>query len=353
MDVLSGGIPIVYRTVIRPALFRLPPENAQRLAESALRIGPLWRFARPALAGFDARLRTEFAGLVVPSPIGAAAGLDKDCKFLGSLLDLGFGFATGGTVTLGPRPGNPRPRLARQTRSEALVNAMGFPGAGLESASERLSKLTGRAGRLFVSISGTIEDEIIQCHRRLEPLCSLVEINISSPNTGGLRAFHEPGRLRALTQSLASGKRRPLFVKLPPWERDRESRAIGLSLAETAVDAGADGVIVANTRPVEYVGMALGRGGMSGLPLYDDTLRMVAETRAALGKRGAIVACGGVFTASQLWRLLAVGASAAQLYTALVYRGPGLPGSINRGLVRLMEKADCKSIVDIEGAPPS
>ena len=244
------------------------------------------------MAGFDDRLRTTVAGLELPSPVGAAAGLDKEFRFLGSLLNLGFGFVSGGTVTLNPRPGNPRPRLLRQVEQKALVNAMGFPGPGLDVISHRIASSRLRP-RLFVSISGTLEDEVVQCHRSLEPNCAAVEINISSPNTSGLRAFHDPGRLRVLVQAVASEMKRPLFVKLPPWERSRQSRENGISLAETAIDAGANGVIIANTRPVEHVGLKVGRGGMSGAPLFDDTLRMTAEVRASLGRRGAIIACGG------------------------------------------------------------
>ena len=303
------------------------------------------------MAGFDDRLRTTVAGLEFPSPVGAAAGLDKEFRFLGSLLNLGFGFVSGGTVTLNSRPGSPRPRLLRQVERKALVNAMGFPGPGLDVISHRIASSRVRS-RLFVSISGTLEDEVVQCHRSIEPNCAAVEINISSPNTSGLRAFHDPGRLRVLVQAVASEINRPLFVKLPPWERSRQSRENGISLAETAIDAGADGVIIANTRPVEHVGLKVGRGGLSGAPLFDDTLRMTAEARASLGRRGAIIACGGISTARQVWQLMAVGASAAQLYTALVYEGPGLPGSINRDLVRLMERAECRSVGEIEGAPP-
>ena len=266
-------------------------------------------------------------------------------------MNLGFGFVSGGTVTLNPRPGNPRPRLLRQVEQKALVNAMGFPGPGLDVISHRIASSRVRS-QLFVSISGTLEDEVVQCHRSLEPNCAAVEINISSPNTSGLRAFHDPGRLRVLVQAVASEMKRPLFVKLPPWERSRQSRENGISLAETAIDAGANGVIIANTRPVEHVGLKVGRGGLSGAPLFDDTLRMTAEVRASLGRRGAIIACGGIGDARQVWRLLAVGAEAVQLYTGLVYEGPGLPGSINRNLVRLMERAGCRSVGEIEGPPP-
>ncbi len=314
-------------------------------------MGWMWAAARPFNAGFDDRLRTTIAGMEFPSPVGAAAGVDKEFRIYGSLMNLGFGFVSSGTVTLNPRPGNPRPRLLRQPERKALVNAMGFPGPGLDVISRRIGSSSARS-RLFVSISGTLEDEIVQCHRSVEPDCAAVEINVSSPNTSGLRAFHDPGRLRVLIQAVASEMERPLFVKLPPWERERQSRENGISLAETAIDAGASGVIIANTRPVEHSGLKVGRGGLSGAPLFDDTLRMIAETRASLGKRGAIIACGGVGDARQVWRLLAVGAEAVQLYTALVYEGPGLPGSINRDLVRLMDRAGCRSVSEIEGQPP-
>ena len=229
------------------------------------------------MAGFDDRLRTTVAGLEFPSPVGAAAGLDKEFRFLGSLLNLGFGFVSGGTVTLNPRPGNPRPRLLRKVEHKALVNAMGFPGPGLDVISHRIASSRVRS-QLFVSISGTLEDEVVQCHRSLEPNCAAVEINISSPNTSGLRAFHDPGRLRVLVQAVASEMKRPLFVKLPPWERSRQSRENGISLAETAIDAGANGVIIANTRPVEH-------GRTKGRPRRD-------ERRSAV-RRYPAHDCGG------------------------------------------------------------
>lgn len=347
----AGGIRIIYKSVIRPVLFRLPTERSHQFSNATLRMGWMWAVARPVFAGFDDRLRTTVAGMEFPSPVGAAAGLDKEFRIFGSLMNLGFGFVSSGTVTLNPRPGNPRPRLLRQPERKALINALGFPGPGLDAIGRRIGSPRARS-RLFVSISGTLEDEIVQCHRSVEPDCAAVEINVSSPNTSGLRAFHDPGRLRVLIQAVAGEMKRPLFVKLPPWERDRQSRANGISLAETAIDAGASGVIIANTRPVEHSGLQVGRGGLSGAPLFDDTLRMVAEARASLGKRGSIIACGGIGDARQVWRMLAVGAEAVQLYTALVYEGPGLPGSINRNLVRLMDRSGCRSVAEIEGPPP-
>jgi len=304
----------------------------------------------------DARLETQLAGLTLPNPVGVAAGMDKDCRYLPGLLDLGFGFAVGGTTTLGPRPGNPRPRLVRLVEEGALVNAMGFPGAGATSVEPRLQALASRRSRIFMSIAGTIEEEVMECHRRLEPLAAAVELNISSPNTSGLRVFEEPARLRGLVEALSAQRTRPLFVKLAPWERDRGARATAVTQAETAMHAGADGLVIANTRAVAHPGLAVGRGGLSGRPLSPDTLRMVSEMGSALGTDAALIASGGVSTPQDVWNLLAAGASAVQIYTGLVYEGPALPRVLNRGLLVLMERARVKGIEEIReagfAAPP-
>ena len=304
----------------------------------------------------DSRLETSLVGLTLPNPVGVAAGMDKDCRYLNALLDLGFGFAVGGIVTLGPRPGNPPPRLLRLVDDEALVNALGFPGTGAAAVEPRLKAFYGRKSRIFVSIAGTIEDEVVECHRRLEPLAAAVEVNISSPNTSGLRVFHEPARLRGLVEALTARPGGPLFVKVAPWEKERDARATAITLAETAVDAGADGLVVANARPIAHSGLAVGRGGLSGLPLFPDTLRMVGEVRSALGSDVALIASGGVSTPQHVWNLLAAGASAVQIYTGFVYEGPALPRTISRGLLHLMERARVRSIEEIReaglAAPP-
>jgi dihydroorotate dehydrogenase len=328
-------------------------ERAHRTAETVLRAPGVWSAARLGSKAGDPRLRTEFAGLSLPTPLGMAAGFDKECRVIKPLLNLGFGFATAGTVTLAPRPGNPEPRILRQPERLALLNALGFPGPGLEAAEKRLSRLSKVKGRLFVSIAGTIEDEIVECHRRLQPHAGAIELNISSPNTSGLRVFHEPGRLRALIEPLAAAKSCPLFVKLQPWSRDDQDRRDSLRLVETAVSAGADGLIVSNTHPVEHEGLGPKRGGLSGAPLTEHTARMVAEAKALVGADADVIACGGIFGAEDLWHMLAIGASAAQLYTAFIYEGPGLPSRVNRGLLRLMERAGVTSVRDISGLPPA
>ena len=265
------------------------------------------------------------------------------------MLKLGFGFVTGGTVTLSSRPGNPKPRVARITDQKALMNSLGFPGQGLEAALKRLGKHRRQRDRILVSIAGTIEDEIVECLRRTQPLVAGIELNISSPNTAGLRIFHEPGRLRGLIEGLVADKQVPLFVKLPPWPRDTDNRRDILKLAETAVDAGADGLVIANTHPIESRRLKVGRGGLSGAPLFEHTELMIADVQALVQGNAAIIACGGVSTAEQVWKLMASGASAVQLYTSFIYEGPGLPSRLNHRLAKLMSVAGIETVPDITG----
>jgi len=313
----------------------------------------VWNAFRPFNGARNSRLATDLAGISLPTPIGLAAGYDKDCRVLGSVLKLGFGFVIGGTVTLSSRPGNPKPRVARITDQKALMNSLAFPGQGLEAALKRLGKHRRQRDRILVSIAGAIEDEIVECLRRTQPLVAGIELNISSPNTAGLRIFQEPGRLRGLIEGLVADKQVPLFVKLPPWPRDTDNRRDILKLAETAVDAGADGLVIANTHPIESHRLKVGRGGLSGAPLFEHTELMIADVQALVQGNAAIIACGGVSTAEQVWKLMATGASAVQLYTSFIFEGPGLPSRLNRRLAKLMSVAGIETVADITGPPPT
>ena len=342
----------MYRYLTRPLLWTLEPERAHAIASLALRVPAVWKAPGVFARLDDPRLTADIAGLTMPSPVGLAAGFDKNCVNLGAILDLGFGFVTGGTVTLAERTGNPKPRVVRLTDQRALVNSLGFPGAGLAHAVPRVKRHAGRKRRIFASISGAIEDEIVECYKQLEPHTAAIELNISSPNTAGLRVFHDPARLRPLIEQILEARRTEsrLIVKLPPWTQT-EDRRDALQLAETAVSAGADALVVANTLPVEHAGLAVGAGGLSGAPLIDNTERMTAELSTAIGKEAAVIACGGVFAPEDVWRLISCGASAVQLYTAFIYEGPLLPVRLNRGLISLMERAGMRSIDEISGQP--
>ena len=344
----------MYKRIVRPLIFSLDEESSHALSESALRVPYVWKSLGLSANVGDPRLQTEVAGLSLPSPIGIAAGYDKNCRVLKSLIDLGFGFVCGGTVTLAERSGNPRRRMVRLPGSEAIINSLGFPGDGLDRIKPRLARLGTRRTRAFASISGSIEEEIAECHRQLAPLVAAIELNISSPNTVGLRVFHDPARLRSLIEQLLKPRHAttPLLVKLPPWSNEPQERRTALDLAETAVDAGAAGLVVANTVPVEDPRLKVGKGGLSGAPLLQNTERMTAEVAARVGKQVSIISCGGISKPEHVWRMIAVGASAVQLYTAMVYEGPSLPAKLNRGLLKLMEAAGTRSLGEINGPPP-
>ncbi len=335
--------PLTYRLIIRPLLFMLPPETAQSLADLALRQGWLWRMVSPPA---DPRLKTKLAGLDLGNPVGLAAGYDKDCRLLSPLADLGFGYVTGGTVTASPRAGNPRPRVLRDVRREGLINALGFPGKGLDYVAERLEEArSSTPAPIAVSISGTTVEEILRCHRRVEPLADAVEINISSPNTAGLRVFQEAGALAELLGCVNERRQKPLFVKTPPYSSEPLKLEASspppekiMGLVRTCVSEGVDALTVANTHPVEDPRLAIGSGGLSGRPIFEDTLRMVREVRREAGSRTAINACGGIFTGDDAWEALSAGATTVQLLTGLVYRGPGVVRSILQELLRRMER---------------
>ncbi len=290
---------------------------------------PLWRALGPSTAevGFPASV----GGIPLRNPVGLAAGLDKHCAALDSLAALGFGYVVGGTVTAHPRPGNPKPRLLRLTEQESVINALGFPGDGLDAALARLERLRRMRARVLVSIAALDEAETAGCAARLQPLVDGVEVNISSPNTAGLRRFQEPEALRGLLGALDVVRLRPLFVKIPPWTNDEERDQV-LPLVRVCREAGVDAVTAANTIPVEDARLATGRGGLSGRAILDNMLAMLPDIRSELGSGVGLNACGGIASADDARSALEAGADTVQLYTALVFRGPGLVEEICRGL---------------------
>ena len=333
----------LYQGLLRPLLFRLPPERAQALAELALRTGSLQRLLTRSLAPTASELRTHLAGIPLRSPVGLAAGFNKDCDLLGPLLRLGFGYVVAGTVTREPRPGNPRPRLLRLPEQQALVNAMGFPSKGLAQAESRLHALSHPPAPVLVSISGLSVEEFLECHRCLEPLADGVELNISSPNTEGLRIFQEPGPFAELVERINGQRTKPLFIKLPPYF-DEAGQAHVLALVQRCLQLGVNGVTAINTRPVAEPGLKIGQGGLSGRPLFSDMLRIVGDIRGEAGERLAINACGGISTGAHAFQALQAGASTVQLFTALVYHGPGVVATINRELVELCRQHGLASV---------
>jgi dihydroorotate dehydrogenase len=322
------GIPW-YRIFVRPFLFRFPPEPAQRVADQALAVRPVWR-AYARVANVPA-VPATVAGISLRNPIGLAAGLDKQCAYLDSLGNLGFGYVIGGTVTHGPRPGNAKPRVLRLPKQQSIINALGFPSEGLAAAAARLRKLQNRPAKVFVSIAALDEQETRECLTTLEPLVDAIEVNISSPNTAGLRRFQGPAVLRGLLDILNEARTKPLFIKIPPYMNEAEHEQI-MALVRACREAGVTGITSGNTIPLEPAPTATGRGGLSGKAIFADMLRILPEVRAEAGADMVINACGGVASVDDARRALASGADSVQLYTSLIYKGPGVVSQIVKGL---------------------
>ena len=306
-----------------------PPETAINAGTRALRVRPAWRSLGPSTAEVD--LPAAVGGIALRNPVGLAAGLDKHCASLDSLAAFGFGYVVGGTVTAQARPGNAKPRVLRLAEQESVINALGFPGDGLDAALARLERLRRMPARVLVSIAALDEHETAECAERLQPLVDGVEVNISSPNTAGLRRFHEPEALRGLLGVLDAVRLKPLFVKIPPWTTDEEREQI-LALVRVCRESGVDAVTAANTIPVEDERLATGRGGLSGRAILENMLAMLPDIRAELGSGVGLNACGGIASADDARAALEAGADTVQLYTALVFRGPGLVEEICDGL---------------------
>ena len=321
------------------------------MADFALKQSLVWRSLAPAFRVSDERLRVDLKGLKLRSPVGLAAGYDKSCEFLSSLAALGFGYVMGGTVTEAPRLGNPRLRILRYVKEKSLVNALGFPGKGLEFAARQLAGVSFPETPFLVSVAGVTVDEMVRCHRRLEPLVAAVEINISSPNTAGLRVFQEPPALAELVHSLNEGRSKPLFVKLPPYASSgpaaSENTDRVLGLVRACMGEGVDGLTLANSRPIEDPRLAVGTGGLSGKLVFEDMLRIVADVKSEVGDRVALNACGGIFTGEDAWRALRAGATTVQLLTGLMYRGPGIVRRMNRDILEIMEREGVASLADL------
>ncbi len=346
-------LPNTYESLIRPLLFRLPPETAHRYVAIPLLKPRLAQSVLKATYGFTSpAISTNLAGINLKNPVGLAAGYDKNCEVLPGLSSLGFGYVTCGTVTLEPRPGNPGTRLLRDKLRGALINSLGFPGAGLEAAVERLSrdrpKITNTP--VVVSVSGTGVSDIVTCHSELEPLVDAVEVNISSPNTANLRVFHNPDTLAELLESINESRQKPLFVKMPPFpvrEDDPEHHDLTLSLAEVCVSKRVDALTVANTQPVQDARLSVGSGGLSGKPVFEDMLRMVKDVRERVGNTTHINACGGICTEDDAWQALQEGADTVQLFTGLIYKGPSVARDISIGLAKKIEDQGLSSVRSI------
>ena len=310
-------------------LRRLPPERAAGIALWALNRGlvPL-----PPTRVYPS-LNTKVWDLDFPNPLGLAAGCDKDARAVDGFFDMGFGFVEVGTVTPKPQPGNPKPRLFRLEPDGALINRLGFNSAGADVVEERLRR--PRAGIVGVNLGpnrGSADSvaEIRALARRFRLMADYLVVNLSSPNTPGLRDMQSPARLAPLIDSIredASGDRTPIFIKISP-DLSPESRE---SIAEVAIAKDIDGLIVANTttkRPALHGRHANETGGLSGKPLFEPSTALLGEMYRWTGGGVTLIGVGGVFSGADAYAKIRAGASLVQLSTGLVYRGPRIVGEI-------------------------
>ena len=332
-------------SLARPLLFTLEPEQAHHLAFAALKAVP------PRAARHDHRLAGEVAGLTFPSPIGLAAGLDKDALAPDAFLALGFGFVEVGTVTPLPQAGNPQPRLFRLAEDEAIINRMGFNNRGQAAALERLTARAGRPGIVGVNIGANKDaaDRIADYANgvaRMAPVASYLTVNISSPNTPGLRALQDAGALDALLEAVMAARPAggpPIFLKVAP---DLEPADMD-DIARVGIERGIDALIVSNTtisRPMLRSKYANEGGGLSGAPLRDLALRRLRDFRVATGGRLPLIAAGGIASGADAYARIKAGASLVQLYSALIYKGPLLVRRIEKQLLALIETEGHQSI---------
>ncbi|MCP2013134.1 dihydroorotate dehydrogenase [Deinococcus sp. HSC-46F16] len=359
----------MYRRLLQPALFRLDAEDAHhltlRLLGGASRV-PGWTAPVRALtAPADSRLTQTLWGHAYPSPLGLAAGLDKNGEAVPAFSALGFGFVEVGTVTPLAQPGNERPRLFRLPPDRALINRMGFNNAGADALHARLAALGDRPVPVWVNIGknkATPNEDATQDYlrlvRALGDVADAFVVNVSSPNTPGLRALQAANDLAALVRAVVAEveegrvrtlNRPPVLVKLAPDLHPADFEAsVG-----AVVEAGAHGLIVSNTT-LSREGLTHSSreqaGGLSGQPLTERSTALVREAYRLTGGRVPIVGVGGVFTAEDAYAKIRAGASLVEVYTALIYEGPGLPARLNRGLSRLLERDGFTSVAEAVGA---
>ncbi|MEP1206513.1 MAG: quinone-dependent dihydroorotate dehydrogenase [Rhizobiaceae bacterium] len=331
----------LYSSIGKRALFALDAETAHGVSITALRLGLHPRFN----ANSDPRLAVSIAGLEFPNPLGMAAGYDKDGEVPDALLKMGFGHTEVGTVPPLPQPGNPKPRIFRLPSDQAVINRLGFNSRGHANARTNLLARSGKPGIIGINIGAnkTSEDfaaDYVTGVHQFADLATYFTVNISSPNTPGLRALQGADPLTDLLQRVGearqqeaekSGRLVPLFLKIAPDLDDQELDDVTEALSNSDFDA----LIVSNTT-LSRAGLTSSNrdetGGLSGKPLFERSTVILAKMRLRLSQDFPLIGVGGVHDAESAFAKIEAGASLIQLYSAMVYQGPGLPGTILQGL---------------------
>lgn len=339
---------MIYK-LIRPFAFALDAETAHGAAIAALKFAH-----RNPPRRFPESLRSTVAGIDFRSPVGLAAGFDKDAEVAEAMLGAGFGFVEIGTVTPRPQSGNPKPRLFRLVEDKAVINRMGFNNEGQDAAFERLRHLTRVHGVIGVNVGANKDSkdrvaDYVDGIRRMGSVARYLTVNISSPNTPGLRGLQDQGALDELLsaiQEARSGK--PIFLKVAPDLEPKDPERI----VRSALDHRIDALIVANTtvsRPSLRSRHARETGGLSGAPLKALALEALRQFRSASGGEIPLIGVGGIENADDAWERITAGASLVQLYSAMVYEGPGIGMRIAEGLAKRLSREGIANISDAVG----
>jgi dihydroorotate dehydrogenase len=338
-----------------PILFRLDAERAHTLTIAAL---AAWGRAGTPLAPSVPRLATTVAGIAFPNPLGLAAGVDKDGHAIDGFFGLGFGNVEIGTLTPLAQPGNPKPRIFRLPEDRAVINRLGFNNGGLNAGLERASKRARGYGVLGINVGANKDAtdrtaDYVHGVSRAAPHADYITINISSPNTPGLRDLQHGAALRDLLAACTAAKgSTPIFLKVAP---DLEPADID-DIARAALDNGVDALIVNNTtisRPGLRSANTKETGGLSGAPLAALARQRLTDFRKATGAAIPLISVGGIDSGAEAYARLRAGASLVQLYTALVYEGPGLPARILRELEALLKRDGFASVAEAMGVDAS
>ena len=344
--------------ILRPFLFKINPETAHSLAINALKFGNIASIK----INKSPRIETSIFNEKIHSPIGVAAGFDKNAEVYNSLFNLGFGFVEVGTVTPKPQFGNPRPRVFRLEEDEALINRLGFNNQGCEEISLRIKKNKPK-GLLGINIgpnkdsSDRIKD-YTTCLKKFINLASYITINISSPNTENLRDFHKTSELNNLIESILEEKNKansstPIAVKISP---DLSSNQVE-KISQILIDNKIETIIISNSTDRNREGLTnmnrFEKGGLSGKPIEKISNRIINEFYNLVGKQIKIIGVGGVDSAKSAYEKILSGATLVQLYTGMVYRGPRIAAQINNGLIKILEQEGINNINDVVGLKKS
>jgi dihydroorotate dehydrogenase (subfamily 1) family protein len=338
-DIIFNEVVSIYKSLIRPILFKMDPEKSHNLIKNILRISlPIKKISEPML-------NLDFCGIKLNNPLGLAAGFDKNADMLLFLSSLNLGYITIGSVLLNSSKGNPKPRIIRYDRKLSLVNSMGLPSEGLAKVYKKLrnSKIP-----LFISIAGNSVKEYVKCYSILSNVAKAIELNISCPNTENGRLFQDADNFKKLINEIVKIKSKPTFVKVSPPLNNKQRENL-MEIINVCMDKKIEGITAINTIQIKEKSLATGFGGLSGKLIYKYMLKTVRDIYEYSEGKIIINACGGIFEGKDAFEAIINGATTVQIYTALIYEGFGVIDKIIKELKNILKAKKFSSIKEAIG----